>query len=67
MKVYPTYYEIVDIDHFKFDIYFDPRMLNVGITIGPTVFEGKMPTNIFIAIDILFWSLEFEFKKEKGA
>ena len=55
---------IVDKDCFGFDIlYRGWCMLSLGLTIGSNHFVRKRPRNLFIEIDILFWTFGIEFKK----
>ena len=63
-ELYAKRYEWLNTDHFSIDAEFEPRMATLGITIGKPSFEGVKLTHLFIAIDFLLWSLEFEFKNK---
>ena len=54
--------EIIDTKHFIFDVLYRPRSLGLGITIGNNKTRFGKWTNVYLEIDILFWTFGFEIK-----
>jgi hypothetical protein len=65
--------ELISVDGpFKFDIdiLYRPFIFSFGIAVGSNKFrkkqDKKFPTNFFIEIDILFWTIGIELSKKSN-
>lgn len=56
------YWTVVDTDHFEFNVSTEPYTMALGVTIKPTSFTGGKANNMCVFIDIVFFTLEFEFR-----
>ena len=71
MTTHNRYHTLVDTDSFTAELMCRLDSFSLGITVGPNTFIGGKIGNMCVYIDILFWTLELEFRRrpnnyEKG-
>ena len=71
MTTHNRYHTLIDTDYFTAELMRRLDSFSVGLTVGPNAFTGGKMSNICVYIDILFWTLELEFRRypnnyEKG-
>jgi hypothetical protein len=60
----PTRVHILTKKHFDFDVLYRPKTISLGGTIGTNRTVNKKMANVYLEIDILFWTLGFEINWE---
>ena len=58
------YYDLIDLGWFSAELMCRFDSAAVGITIGPNSFTGGKMNNLCIYVDLLFWTLELELRRE---